>query len=148
MASDSDGPAAQNETDESRPGGSDIIVRRDLDGKLLTRAETARALGVHPKTLDRWVETGRIQSLSVGERRRFRLEDLEEGARLALEARSAEVVRMFTRESLADYLAVHPATVDRLRKRGMLPFVRLHNAVRFDPRDVDHFITRNTHKGG
>ncbi len=103
---------------------------------------------MHPKTLDRWVEAGQVGSLSVGERRRFRLEDLEEGARIALEERRAEVVRMFTRESLADYLAVHPATVDRLRKRGKLPFVRLHNAIRFDPREVDEFITRNTHRGG
>ncbi|MGH2745966.1 MAG: type IV toxin-antitoxin system AbiEi family antitoxin domain-containing protein [Thermoleophilaceae bacterium] len=66
MAEDYVGPTGHKESNGSHPGSSHIAVRNDTRGKLLTRAEAARALGVHPKTLDRWVESGRVGSLCRG----------------------------------------------------------------------------------
>lgn len=47
--------------------------------KWLTRQEAAKYLSIHPRTLDRWVEEGRVTRYHVGELRsvRFKVEDLD-----------------------------------------------------------------------
>ena len=42
---------------------------------------------------------------------------------------------MLTRKEIAEYLQVHPITVDRLVKRGM-PSLKFGGSIRFDLEDV------------
>lgn len=48
--------------------------------------------------------------------------------------------KLLRREEVASILGVHPATVDRMVKRGDLPVVRWGQTVRFRRRDVDDFV--------
>ena len=48
---------------------------------------------------------------------------------------------MLLKKSLvAEMLGVSKRTLDRMRREGLLPCVRLRNCVRFDPRDVQKLI--------
>lgn len=46
---------------------------------LLTRAEAAARLGVHPRTLDRWARAGALPyvTLGPGKRRRYRVANVD-----------------------------------------------------------------------
>lgn len=46
--------------------------------ELLTPAEVARAFRVDPKTVTRWAEAGKLESIrTLGGHRRFRLDDVQ-----------------------------------------------------------------------
>jgi excisionase family DNA binding protein len=47
---------------------------------------------------------------------------------------------LFTRHTLASYLALHVNTIDRLVKRGEIPAYRVSGKVRFYPEDVELYI--------
>jgi excisionase family DNA binding protein len=51
---------------------------------------------------------------------------------------------LLTREEVARQLNISLRTVDRVRRRGLLPAVQIGKAVRFDPRVVAQFITQST----
>ena len=43
-----------------------IIVERERPPRPLTREQAAHALGLHPRTLDRWVRRGRLRAIDLG----------------------------------------------------------------------------------
>jgi excisionase family DNA binding protein len=45
---------------------SAITVATDRPPRPLTRAEAAAALGLHPRTLDRWLRRGRLRAIDLG----------------------------------------------------------------------------------
>ena len=52
---------------------------------------------------------------------------------------------MLARKEIAEYLQVHPITVDRLVKRGM-PSLKFGGSVRFDLEDVKKWAKEQTEK--
>jgi len=58
--------------------GKDMVDNEHLDD-MLTVGEVARLLHVHPNTLRRWSNKGRIKSYRINSRgdRRYRLRDIE-----------------------------------------------------------------------
>jgi excisionase family DNA binding protein len=50
---------------------------------------------------------------------------------------------LFTRDALAEFLAVHPNTVDRLVKARRIAHYRIGRAVRFRVEDVEAFLAAN-----
>jgi excisionase family DNA binding protein len=53
------------------------------------------------------------------------------------------VEALFTRDGLAEFLAVHPNTVDRLVKARRIAHYRIGRAVRFRVEDVEAFLAAN-----
>lgn len=49
--------------------------------------------------------------------------------------------KLLTVTELADILSVNQLTIRRMVKRGQLSAVRIGRAVRFDPADIDAFLT-------
>jgi excisionase family DNA binding protein len=43
-----------------------INVERERPPRPLTREQAANALGLHPRTLDRWVRRGRVGAIDLG----------------------------------------------------------------------------------
>ena len=46
------------------------------DGRLISRSELAKILGVTPMTIGRWADSGLIHGYIVGTRRRYRLDEV------------------------------------------------------------------------
>jgi len=68
---------------------------------------------------------------------------LLQGPALArLRALPSGAERLLTVREVAERLAICIATVYRLCERGALPHVRVSNAIRVRPADVDAFLTR------
>ena len=49
--------------------------------------------------------------------------------------------QFYTVKTLADKLAVKPLTIYRLIADGKLPAVKIGRAIRFDPDEIDAFLT-------
>jgi excisionase family DNA binding protein len=62
---------------EHENGGNRIVISDQLDG-LLRISDVAEMLHVHPNTLRRWSEQGKIEAYRIGPRgdRRFRQSDI------------------------------------------------------------------------
>lgn len=45
--------------------------------KFITMKEAAKRIGVHPVTLSRWAEKGKVTYYKLGTRKKFRPEDVE-----------------------------------------------------------------------
>ncbi len=90
--------------------------------KVYTIKDAAQALGLHPKTLRRWEEKGKITPLrTLGNQRRFTDKDLNLLAKLkAGEPVSKPAARILTLDQTAEKLKVHPITVQRWTKAGKL----------------------------
>jgi excisionase family DNA binding protein len=57
------------------------MASEDRGREYLTTADAARLLRVSPGTVHRWAREGRIPTVTIDGRRRFRREDLEAVAR-------------------------------------------------------------------
>ncbi len=49
-------------------------------------------------------------------------------------------LRLLTTQQVADWLAVHPKTVNRYRVAGNLPFHRVGGRIRFDAAQVSRWL--------
>jgi len=54
---------------------------------------------------------------------------------------------LLTKAQVSDILGYSPATIDRLRKSGLLPYRKIFNSVRFIEKDIEDFI-RNSRVTG
>ena len=53
---------------------------------------------------------------------------------------TAVLSRLLTANEVAELLSVHPRTVHRLRKQGLLPAVAIFGTWRYDPTDIRRYI--------
>jgi excisionase family DNA binding protein len=53
------------------------------------------------------------------------------------------VPRLLDRKDTSEVLGVSERTIDRLRSRGELEFVRVGGQIRFEPEGIDRFIKAN-----
>jgi excisionase family DNA binding protein len=58
------------------------ITRMEPPGDLISKKRAAELVGVHPRTVQRWIDTGRLRAYRVGGRTiRISVADLAEPAR-------------------------------------------------------------------
>jgi excisionase family DNA binding protein len=63
---------------------------------------------------------------------RFRAPDVE--------VRSRVIQPLFTKETVCEYLAVSPSTLDRLVRAGKIRALRIGGQVRFRPSDIESYL--------
>lgn len=54
-----------------------------------------------------------------------------------------KMMRMLSRYELADWLSIHPDTVTKFAKEGLIPFIRIGRQLRFDKEAVLEALTND-----
>lgn len=57
------------------------------------------------------------------------------------ERRPGQMPALLTVSELASYLHIHPKSIYEMAARGELPCVRIGARIRFDPRDLDRWVS-------
>jgi excisionase family DNA binding protein len=105
--------------------------------KLLDVREAAEVLGFQEERVRRWVREGKLPARKIGQKWRFRPEDLEDVLEGEEETPRESRSRLLTVMEAADHLRFHPEHVRRLTRQGKLPGRKIGNEWRYRPEDLD-----------
>ena len=105
--------------------------------RLLDVREAADYLGFHEERVRRWVREGKLPAQKIGQKWRFRPEDLREALEAKEEPPREARPRLLTVMEAAEYLRFHPEHVRRMTREGRLPGRKIGAEWRFRPEDLD-----------
>jgi excisionase family DNA binding protein len=116
------------------------IKKGGLMEKLLTIDELAEQLQVSTRSVNRYVESGRLKPTRLARSTRFRDEDINAFLNFNQDEEGDLMEKLLTSRDVASLLQVTPRMVNKYVKMGILKPTRLLQRTRFKNEDVRNFI--------